>query len=92
MRRKISATVDGGLSGGSFVRRPGSEDPISASGNFSHLINYLWSDQSSTGNEVGFQVCKNGFGLLLYFLRLVVINNWFQLWSNIFAFGVGQMV
>ena len=27
MRRKISAHVDGGLSGGSRVRRPGSEDP-----------------------------------------------------------------
>ena len=27
MRRKISAHVDGGPSGGSSVRRPGSEDP-----------------------------------------------------------------
>jgi hypothetical protein len=27
VRRKISAHVDGGLSGGSRVRRPGSEDP-----------------------------------------------------------------
>ena len=27
MRRKISAHVDGGLSGGSRVRGPGSEDP-----------------------------------------------------------------
>ena len=27
MRRKISAHVDGGMSGGSSVRRPGSEDP-----------------------------------------------------------------
>jgi hypothetical protein len=27
VRRKISAYVDGGLSGGSRVRRPGSEDP-----------------------------------------------------------------
>ena len=27
MRRKISAHVNGGLSGGSWVRRPGSEDP-----------------------------------------------------------------
>ena len=27
MRRKISAQVDGGLSGGPRVRRPGSEDP-----------------------------------------------------------------
>ena len=31
---KISAHVDGGLSGGSRVRRPGSEDPIGVSGIF----------------------------------------------------------
>ena len=30
--KKISASVDGGPSGGSRVRRPGSEDPIGASG------------------------------------------------------------
>ena len=30
---KMSAGVDGGLSGGSRMRRPGSEDPIGASGN-----------------------------------------------------------
>ena len=33
MFRKISASVDGGLSGGSRMRSPGSDDPIGASGN-----------------------------------------------------------
>jgi hypothetical protein len=35
VRWKISASVDGGPSGGSRVRRPGSEDSIGASGNSS---------------------------------------------------------
>ena len=33
MRRKISASADGGPSGGSRVRGTGSETPIGASGN-----------------------------------------------------------
>jgi hypothetical protein len=33
LRLKCSPSVDGGLSGGSSVCRPGSEDPIGASGN-----------------------------------------------------------
>ena len=40
MFRKISASVDGGPSGGSRVHRPGNEAPIGASGN----ILYLTSD------------------------------------------------
>ena len=37
---KISASVDGGLSRGSRVRRPVSENPIGASGNFS--VQFPW--------------------------------------------------
>ena len=37
MRRKISAHVDGGLSGGSHVRRPGSKVPNRRERNF-HLL------------------------------------------------------
>ena len=33
--RKISAHVDGGLSGGSPLRKPGSEDPLGVRGNIS---------------------------------------------------------
>ena len=39
LHRKISTGVDGGLSGGSSVCRPGSEGPIGASGNFYYLPN-----------------------------------------------------
>ena len=42
MRLKISASVDGGPSGGSRVRRPGSKDPIDASGMF-FLVNNIVS-------------------------------------------------
>ena len=38
VRRKISAGVDGGLSGGSSMPRPGSEDPIGASRNFRYIL------------------------------------------------------
>ena len=38
MRRKISALVDGGLSGGSRVRRPWSEDPHRRERKFSILV------------------------------------------------------
>jgi hypothetical protein len=34
VRRKISAHVDGGLSGGYRVRYPGARTPIGVSGNF----------------------------------------------------------
>ena len=38
MRRKISAHVDGGLSGGSRVRRAGSEDPHWREQNFFEFV------------------------------------------------------
>jgi hypothetical protein len=38
MRQKISAHVDGGLSGGSRARRPGSEDPYRRERKFFILV------------------------------------------------------
>jgi hypothetical protein len=38
VRRNIFASVDGGLSGGSRVRRPGNEDPPSALAEFISFI------------------------------------------------------
>ena len=40
MRREISASVDGGLSGGSSVRRPGSEDPHRRQRKFKNISNH----------------------------------------------------
>ena len=49
MHRKISAhIIDGGLSGGSSMRRPGIEDPIGVSGNFVTLhVEFCWQHLSS---------------------------------------------
>ena len=41
MRRQISASVDGGPSGGSSVRKPGSEDPHRRQRKFTEVINKI---------------------------------------------------
>ena len=38
MRREISASVDGGPSGGSHVPDPGARTPIAASGNYGDFL------------------------------------------------------
>ena len=54
MRQKISAHVDGGLSGGSSVRRPGSEDPHPRERKFSILKIGLFVHFNKWGQEVFF--------------------------------------
>jgi hypothetical protein len=51
---KISAGVDRMQGGGSSVRRPGREDPISASENFLFFIVLLF--KSTEGVVIGFQI------------------------------------
>ena len=52
MRRKISAHVDGGLSGGSRVRRPGSEDPHRRERKFSQLLYLIHKIRTSWGKAI----------------------------------------
>ena len=55
VRRKISASVDGGPSGGSRVRRPGSEDPHRRQRNFFFLLGPPLF-KTTEGVVVGFQI------------------------------------
>jgi hypothetical protein len=48
LRGKISAHIDGGLSGGSRMPRPGSEDPISVSGIFLVFLTDITISKSRT--------------------------------------------
>ena len=63
---KMSACVDGGLSGGLSVRRPGSEDPIGASGN-SSVINIwiVWNKIQRYNQNKSYQIKFKGLGSVI---------------------------
>ena len=56
MCRKISASVDGGPSGGSHVRRPGSEDPDRRERKLFYANVVYRADWES--NEIAFKIFK----------------------------------
>ena len=63
MRRKNSASVDGGPTGGSSVHRPVSEDPISANGILCLFFNVHTLD-------------KNGITITLYITHIKFGRHW----------------
>ena len=61
MRRKISDSVDGGPSGGSRVRRPGSEDPHRRKRKFvTHICQYLADNDIKVANT---DMADTGYGI-----------------------------
>ena len=72
MHWKISAHVNGGASGGSRMRRPGSEDPIGVSGN----LLLFWSERRCAGGALqqGNAVTSKFVVIFSFFLSFQLIT------------------
>ena len=78
MCRKISAHVDGGLSGGSRVRRPGSEDPHRREQKLYYYFPATQSEQAYIYVRIYYklaQLYSLVYYMLLYLFMLVVVQS-----------------